>query len=67
MKLIFKPDGTLWIIDNSGRHKDVAGHESVVAPQEFDPVKQQTDTEDGVVTVYKTLDEVKSELELSNA
>lgn len=67
MKLIFKPNGALWIIDNAGRHPDVEGYESIIAPQEFGPIKQQTETEDGVVTVYKTLDEVKAELEIVNA
>jgi hypothetical protein len=67
MKLIFKPSGILWIIDKSEDHQNVEGCTSVIVPKGFNPAKEQNETEEGVVTVYKTLDEVQAELENVNA
>lgn len=66
MKLIFKPDGTLWIISKSGSHPDVSGCESIVVDNEFDYVKERQKSEFDEKLTYVTFDEVKAKLEITN-
>lgn len=67
MKLIFKDSGVLWIIDRSETHEDVDGCVSIVAPKGFSPIKETVEKEGQPVDVYKTLEEVQTELEALNA
>jgi len=66
MKLIFKPEGTLWIISRNGHHPDVDGCESVVVDINFEYVKERQMLEFEEKVIYKTLDEVRAELGVSH-
>lgn len=58
MKLIFRDNGVLWIVNKDESHKDVDGCTTVIVPSSFDPVKRE---HEGVLT-YKTLDEVRADI-----
>lgn len=58
MKLIFKPEGTLFVINRSESEPDVNGCISLIVDNSFNPIASENE---GVV-VYKTLSEVQSEL-----
>lgn len=62
MKLIFRNDGTLWVIDRAEREPDVDGCTSVIAPAGYDPVTQTQIINDDIDVSYKTLDTVMAEL-----
>jgi hypothetical protein len=62
MKIIFKPDGVMWIIDQSGTHEDVTGCTSIVVPHGFVPVAKEIKHENGLTVVYKTLAQVSAEV-----
>ena len=58
MKLIFKPEGTLWIVNRSESEPDVEGCTSLIVDNSFNPVASENEG----VAVYKTLSEVQAEL-----
>lgn len=60
MKLIFKADGNLWIINRSESEPDVEGCTSLIVPNTFNPIASEVE---GVET-FKTLSEVQSEIAL---
>ncbi len=62
MKLIFKNTGILWIIDRSEEHEDVDGCMTIIAPKGFNPVKETVEKEGQPVEIYKTIEEVQTEL-----
>lgn len=58
MKLIFKPDGGLWIINRSESEPDVDDCTSLIVSNDFNPIASEVE---GVAT-YKTLAQVQAEL-----
>lgn len=58
MKLIFKDNGIMWIIDRSEIEPDVDGCTSVIVPNTFNPVASENEG----VTTFKTLSEVQAEI-----
>jgi len=58
MKLIFKENGMMWIIDRSESEPDVDGCTSLIVSNDFNPVA----SEDEGITAFKTLTEVQSEI-----
>ena len=58
MKLIFKPDGALWIINRSESEPDVEGCTSLIVSNAFNPIESEVEG----VSIYKTLVQVQTEL-----
>jgi len=58
---IFCKDGKINTIAKN-THPNVDGFEALIVPDDFDVILSRTETVDGVVTVYKTPDQIKQEL-----
>ena len=58
MKLIFKDNETMWIIDRSETEPDVDGCTTLLVSNNFNPVSSENEG----VTTFKTLSEVQAEI-----
>lgn len=43
-------------------HRDVEGFETVKVPDDFDIIESEVETENGPVTTYKSVEQIKAEL-----
>lgn len=62
MKLLFRSNGTLWIVDRSEREEDVEGCVSILAPNDFNVISSSEVVNDSLVETFKTLTETQAEL-----
>jgi hypothetical protein len=62
MKIIYKDNLKPWIISKNESHPDVEDCVSVIVPNDFNLVKERLVENDEEVIVYKTLEEVQTEL-----
>ena len=58
MKIIFKDTGVMWIIDRSETEPDVAGCNTLIVPNTFNPIASESEG----ITIFKTLSEVQIEI-----
>jgi len=58
---IFCKDGKINTIAKN-THPNVDGFEVLIVPDDFDVVVSKTETENGIITIYKTPDQIKQEL-----
>lgn len=62
MKLFYKEGKINTIAKNT--HPNADGFEVLIAPDEFDVILSKTETDDGIVTVYKSVEQIKLELSI---
>jgi len=60
MKLFCKEGKINTIAKNT--HPNVDGFEVLIVPDDFDVIFSKTENEDGIVTVYKNVEQIKAEL-----
>ena len=60
MKLFYKEGKINTIAKNT--HSNVNGFETLIVPDDFDVVLSKTESDDGIVTVYKSVETIKTEL-----
>ena len=60
MKLFCKDGKINTIAKNT--HPNVDGFEALIIPDDFDVILSKTENDDGIVTVYKSVESIKAEL-----